>query len=71
MKLWNVKVSECVKSFEAYDSDAAVWALAVDTLETKVVTGANTSTIIVWKVCSCLLLLQLRCDREGFFFKEV
>ena len=50
MKLWNVKASECTKSFEAYENDAAVWALAIDTLETKLVTGSSSSDIIIWKV---------------------
>ena len=50
VKLWNVKASECTKSFEAYEDDAAVWALAIDTLETKLVTGSSSSDIIIWKV---------------------
>jgi U3 small nucleolar RNA-associated protein 13 len=49
LKLWNVKSSECIKTLEAYDSDATVWALAVNSREDRVVTGASNSTLILWK----------------------
>ena len=57
MKLWNVKNNECVKSLEVSDDDVTVWALAVNTTEDHIVTGASNSTLILWKVMSspCVL----------------
>ena len=52
MKLWNVKNSECLKSLEVGDDDATVWALAVNTKEDQIITGASNSTLILWKVMS-------------------
>jgi len=51
MKLWNVKSSECVKSLAVSDDDnAAVWALAANTKEDHIITGASNSTLVLWKV---------------------
>jgi len=52
LKLWNVKNSECVRSLEVSNDDdgATVWALAVDTKEDHIITGASNSTLILWKV---------------------
>jgi len=61
MKLWNVKNSVCVKSLEVSDDDATVWALAVNTKEDRIITGASNSTLILWKVMS------LACVHESVF----
>ena len=63
MKLWTIKNSECVKTFDEHDSK--IWALAINRDENQVITGGADSTIIVWKVrllCHHTLLAKKLCD---------
>ena len=68
LKLWNVKTSECLKSLEVSDDDATVWALAVDTKEDHVITGASNSTLILWKVVSHHMPVHIHYHRTVSFY---
>ena len=48
MKLWTIKTSECVKTFDGHQSK--VWTLIVNQDESQVITGGDDSAIIIWKV---------------------
>ena len=48
VKLWTIKNSECVKTFDEHEGK--VWALTTNSTEEHVVTGADDSSIIIWKV---------------------
>ena len=49
VKLWTIKVNECVKTFDEHT--AKIWGLAVGKKEDVLVTGGADSTVIIWKVC--------------------
>ena len=48
LKLWTVKSNECVKTLDEHEGKA--WAMAVSHNEDVMVTGAEDSNILVWKV---------------------
>ena len=48
LKLWTIKTSECVKTLDAHE--ARVWALAVNSDEQRMMSGAGDSSVVVWKV---------------------
>ena len=55
LKLWTVKSNECVKTYDEHEDK--VWALATNTSEDWVITGAGDSAIILWKVVTILTLI--------------
>lgn len=48
VKLWTIKSSECVRTFDEHD--AKVWALCVSSDESKMVSGAADGTFVQWQV---------------------
>ena len=47
LKLWNIKTSECVGTFDEHEDKA--WALTVSNDESRIVSGAADGKLIVWK----------------------
>lgn len=47
LKLWNIKTSECVKTFEHHEGK--VWTLVVSHNEEHIITGGADSCLVVWK----------------------
>ena len=47
IKLWNIKTSECVGTFDKHDDKA--WALCVSKDESKVLSGGADGRLVIWR----------------------
>ena len=48
MKLWDLKTSTCAKSIDAHEGK--IWGMAASSDENLLVTCANDSSVIIWRV---------------------
>jgi U3 small nucleolar RNA-associated protein 13 len=69
VKLWTIKTSECVATFEdAHDSK--IWAMAMTPDQRRVLTGGSDSVLNIWHDVSSLDVEEQEAKRETFLLQE-